>query len=155
MIPSPQTSRVQASPNIPTPQRSGQAPPLEPEASHGDTGASQASPAHQAARPGGLFDAIADGRPFPSVVHEAMAPDDQEIDRAKVIVQAFEDAESAGRDTVSLGSKLIDASVIKRALSTVELAMKVGKLPGDWRDVDSGEKPGAFRNGRTVEKGGG
>ena len=73
MIPSPQTSRVQASPNIPTPQRSGQVPPLEPEASHGDTGASQASPAHQAARPGGLFDAIADRRPFPSVVHEAMA----------------------------------------------------------------------------------
>lgn len=89
-----------------------------------------------------------------AVVHEAFAPDEQEIEKAKRIVLAFEDAETRGLGVVSLGSKMIDAPVVKRALTTVEMAMKVGKLAGDWRDADSGEKPGAHRDGRTVEKGG-
>ncbi len=49
---------------------------------------------------------------------------------------------------------MIDAPVVKRALTTVTTAMRVGKLDGDWRDTDSGDKPGARKNGRTVEKGG-
>ena len=88
------------------------------------------------------------------VVHEAFAPDEQEINRAKTIVVAFEEAQSKGLGVVSLGSKMIDAPVVKRALTTVTTAMRVGKLDGDWRDTDSGDKPGARKNGRTVEKGG-
>ncbi len=87
-----------------------------------------------------------------SVVQEAFAPDEEEIARAKKIVLAFEEAESKGLGVVSLGSKMIDAPVVKRALTTVETALKMGKLQGDWRDIDSGVKPGAHRNGRTVEK---
>ena len=70
------------------------------------------------------------------------------------IVLAFEEAESKGLGVVSLGSKMIDAPVVKRALATVEAAMMVGALAGDWRDEDSGEKPGARKQGRSVEKGG-
>lgn len=88
------------------------------------------------------------------VVHEAFAPDEIEIDRAKQIVVAFEEAQSKGLGVVSLGSKMIDAPVVKRALTTVTTAMKVGKLDGDWREAENGEKPGAHKNGRTVEKGG-
>ncbi len=89
-----------------------------------------------------------------AVVHQAMAPDAAEIDRAKKIVLAFEEAEAKGLGVVSLGSKMIDAPVVKRALTTVETALLVGIIPGDWRDTDTGEKPGARKNGRTVEKGG-
>jgi citrate lyase subunit beta/citryl-CoA lyase len=68
------------------------------------------------------------------VVHEAFAPDEAEIDRARKIVLAFEEAESQGLGVVSLGSKMIDAPVVKRALTTVETAIRVGRLGADWRE---------------------
>jgi citrate lyase subunit beta/citryl-CoA lyase len=69
-----------------------------------------------------------------AVVHEAFAPDEAEIDRAMKIVMAFEDAEARGLGVVSLGSKMIDAPVVKRAVTTVETAIRVGKLAADWRE---------------------
>jgi citrate lyase subunit beta/citryl-CoA lyase len=69
-----------------------------------------------------------------SVIHEAFAPTDAEIERARKIVTAFEDAEAKGLGVVSLGSKMIDPPVVKRALHTVNLAVAVGKLDSDWRN---------------------
>jgi len=86
-------------------------------------------------------------------VHEAFAPDEAEIDRATRIVLAFEEAEAKGLGVVSLGSKMIDAPVVKRAVALVEQAKLVGKLSGDWRDELSGAKPGARRGGKMNEKG--
>jgi citrate lyase subunit beta/citryl-CoA lyase len=68
------------------------------------------------------------------VIHEAFAPADAEIERAKRIVLAFQDAESRGLGVVSLGSKMIDPPVVKRALHTVDQAIATGKLDEDWRD---------------------
>jgi citrate lyase subunit beta/citryl-CoA lyase len=73
-----------------------------------------------------------------AVVHEAMAPGEAEIDRAVRIVRAFEEAEARGLGVVALGSKMIDAPVVKRALTTVETAVQVGRLPADWRDAEAG-----------------
>jgi citrate lyase subunit beta/citryl-CoA lyase len=70
------------------------------------------------------------------VVHEAMAPTDQEIEKAQMIVRAFDAAQVKGLGVVSLGSKMIDAPVVKRALTTVDTAVLVGKLAADWRDAD-------------------
>lgn len=70
------------------------------------------------------------------VVHEAIAPSDQEISKAKRIVRAFDEAEAKGLGVVSLGSKMIDAPVVKRALTTVDTAVLVGKLAEGWRDED-------------------
>ena len=56
------------------------------------------------------------------VVHEAFAPTEEEIEKAKKIVEAFEEAERKGLGVVSLGSKMIDPPVVKRALRTLELA---------------------------------
>jgi len=39
---------------------------------------------------------------------------------------------------VSLGSKMIDPPVVKRALTTVETAVMVQKLDADWRDEVGG-----------------
>jgi citrate lyase subunit beta/citryl-CoA lyase len=68
------------------------------------------------------------------VIHEAFAPAGAEIDRAKKVVLAFEDAQARGLGVVSLGSKMIDPPVVKRALHTIDLAVAVGKLKGNWRE---------------------
>lgn len=72
------------------------------------------------------------------VVHEAMAPDRAEIDRAKQVVLAFEEAERLGLGVVSLGSKMIDPPVVKRAQTTLAMALRVGSLDADWRDPQVG-----------------
>lgn len=54
------------------------------------------------------------------VVHEAFAPTDAEIEKAKKIVEAFEEAKSSGSGVVSIGSKMIDAPVVKRALNILK-----------------------------------
>jgi len=60
------------------------------------------------------------------VVHEAFAPTEQEIENAKKIVTAFEDAEKKGLGVVSIGSKMIDLPVVKRAQNTLKLAKLSG-----------------------------
>jgi len=67
------------------------------------------------------------------VVHEAFAPSPEEIDKAKKIVLAFEDAEKQGLGVVSLGSKMIDAPVVKRAQRIIKLALLNKVLEEDWR----------------------
>jgi citrate lyase subunit beta / citryl-CoA lyase len=69
-----------------------------------------------------------------AVVHEAFAPAGVEVEKAVRIVRAFDKAEAAGLGVVSLGTKMIDPPVVKRALRTVELAEKVGRLSAGWRE---------------------
>ncbi len=57
-----------------------------------------------------------------AVIHEAFAPTEEELAKAKRIVEAFEDAERRGLGVVSLGSKMIDPPVVKRAQRVVWLA---------------------------------
>ena len=59
------------------------------------------------------------------IVHDAFAPTDKELAKAERIVAAFKDAEEKGLGVVSLGSKMIDPPVVKRALKTVELAKRL------------------------------
>ncbi len=62
------------------------------------------------------------------VIHEAFAPSPGEIERARKIVAAFEDARARGLGVVSLGSKMIDPPVVERALRLVERARAMGLL---------------------------
>ncbi len=57
-----------------------------------------------------------------AVVHEAFAPTQTELEKARRIVAAFEEAQKKGLAAVSLGSKMIDPPVVKRALRVVKLA---------------------------------
>ncbi len=66
-----------------------------------------------------------------SVIHEAFAPTQAEIDKARRIVSAFDDAKSRGVGVVSLGSKMIDAPVVNRALKLVERAKSMGLISSD------------------------
>ena len=67
------------------------------------------------------------------VINESFLPTQKEIEKAKKIVIAFEDAESKGIGVVSLGSKMIDAPVVKRARKVVKLAEENNLLSKDWR----------------------
>jgi citrate lyase subunit beta/citryl-CoA lyase len=67
------------------------------------------------------------------VVHEAFTPTAEEIEKAKKIVLASDEAEKKGLGVVSLGSKMIDPPVVKRALKTIELAILNDLLSEDWR----------------------
>ncbi|MEZ5066825.1 MAG: aldolase/citrate lyase family protein [bacterium] len=68
------------------------------------------------------------------VVNEGFTPAGEDLARAKRIVLAWDEAEAAGRGVVSLGSKMIDAPVVKRARRAVELAVAGGTLPADWKE---------------------
>ncbi|MFC2170419.1 aldolase/citrate lyase family protein [Calditrichota bacterium] len=68
------------------------------------------------------------------VVHQGFAPTEVEIDKAVKITLAFDKAEREGKGVVSLGSKMIDPPVVKRALRTITQAENEGKLKPGWRD---------------------
>jgi citrate lyase subunit beta/citryl-CoA lyase len=68
------------------------------------------------------------------VVNETFLPTESEIDKAKKIVLAFEEAEAKGLGVVSLGSKMIDAPVVKRARRIVKLAEENKLLSKNWRE---------------------
>jgi citrate lyase subunit beta/citryl-CoA lyase len=62
------------------------------------------------------------------VIHEAFAATEAELEYAVRVVRAFEEARAKGLGVVSLGSKMIDPPVVKRAQRTVDLARKTGRL---------------------------
>lgn len=70
------------------------------------------------------------------VIHENFAPAEVEIEKAKKIVLAFKEAEAKGLGVVSLGSKMIDPPVVKRAENTIKTAIQTGKLDKDWLTDD-------------------
>ena len=59
------------------------------------------------------------------VIQKAFTPTKEEIEKARLIVKAFEEAEARGSGVVALGSKMIDPPVVKRAQKTLELASKL------------------------------
>jgi len=61
-------------------------------------------------------------------------PAEKEIKKAKKIVKAFDEAKARGLSVVSLGSKMLDPPVVKRAENTILLAIKTGKLNENWKD---------------------
>jgi len=68
------------------------------------------------------------------VIHENYAPDATEIEKAKKIVNAFMEATANGLGVVSLGTKMIDPPVVKRAQKLIDLAISMGKLSPGWRE---------------------
>lgn len=63
------------------------------------------------------------------VIHEVFAPSQAEIDKALKVVAAFEDAQARGLGVVSVGSKMIDAPVVHRAVKLVARARSMGLIP--------------------------
>ncbi|MFB0516608.1 MAG: CoA ester lyase, partial [Candidatus Neomarinimicrobiota bacterium] len=69
------------------------------------------------------------------VIHEAFAPTEAEIEQAGEIVLAFDEARAKGLGVVSLGTKMIDPPVVRRAQRTMDLAMAIGLVPENWKPI--------------------
>jgi len=63
------------------------------------------------------------------------APDKDEVEKAKKIVLAFDEATAKGLGVVSLGTKMIDPPVVKRALQSIKLAIELGILTANWKNL--------------------
>ena len=61
-------------------------------------------------------------------IHRAFAPTPAELEKALAIVAAFNEAQARGLSVVSLGSRMVDPPVVRRALRLVEDARRVGLL---------------------------
>lgn len=68
------------------------------------------------------------------VINRCFMPTTAEIDKAKNIVRAFFKAREEGSAVVAMDSKMIDAPVVKRAIRTIDKAIKSGILPENWRE---------------------
>jgi citrate lyase subunit beta/citryl-CoA lyase len=66
------------------------------------------------------------------VIEKAFAPDSLEIEKACKIVAAFNEASKKGLGVVSLGTKMIDAPVVKKAQKNIQLALQLKLLSPDW-----------------------
>ena len=66
-------------------------------------------------------------------IHDEFSPTESEIKKAKIIVMAFHQAEAKGLGVVSLGSKMIDPPVVKRAQNTISLAVSMSLIPKNWK----------------------
>jgi citrate lyase subunit beta/citryl-CoA lyase len=63
-----------------------------------------------------------------AVIHQAFAPTAAEIEKAQRIVAAYHEAQKKGLGVVSLGSKMIDAPVVNRAVKLMAQAEAMGLL---------------------------
>jgi citrate lyase subunit beta/citryl-CoA lyase len=74
------------------------------------------------------------------VIRDGFAPSADEIEKSKKIITAFEEARKTGLGVVSLGSKMIDPPVVSRAFRTINLAIRLGLLTGEWMNEIPPEK---------------
>lgn len=65
------------------------------------------------------------------VIHEGFKPTTPEIEKAREIVAAYNEAKENGLGVISIGSKMIDAPVVKRAEQTLLLARKFKLMDAD------------------------
>ncbi len=68
-----------------------------------------------------------------AVIKDCFKPTEEEIDKACKIADAFHKAEEKGLGVVALGSKMIDPPVVKRAMKTIDLAIKFNLISKNWR----------------------
>jgi citrate lyase subunit beta/citryl-CoA lyase len=61
------------------------------------------------------------------VINEVFSPSPAEIEHARRVIAAFEEAQQAGRGTTSLDGKVVDMPVFSRARSLLDLAETVQK----------------------------
>jgi citrate lyase subunit beta/citryl-CoA lyase len=71
-----------------------------------------------------------------AIINQEFLPSKSELQKAKQIVKAFEEAREKGLSVVSLGSKMIDPPVVKRALRVIKLSLESGKIKKNWRNGD-------------------
>lgn len=67
-----------------------------------------------------------------AIIREGFEPGKDEIEKSRIIITAFEDAKAKGLGVTCIGSKMIDAPVVKRAERIIARAIAAGSLSKDW-----------------------
>ncbi len=62
------------------------------------------------------------------VIHEVFAPKPDEVDYALQVIEAIQRAREMGTGVISLGGKMVDAPVVKRAVRTLKTAQAHGLI---------------------------
>lgn len=73
------------------------------------------------------------------IVNQGFAPTEKEIEKAKRISLALEEAKKRGSGVVALGSKMIDPPVVKRAERILKLAIENDQIPANWKEEGKDE----------------
>ncbi len=73
------------------------------------------------------------------IVHAGFAPSEKEIIKAKKISLAMKGAQEKGTGVISLGTKMIDPPVVKRAERVLKLAIRNKQIPANWIKEDRDE----------------
>lgn len=68
------------------------------------------------------------------IVNDGFSPSKREIEKAKKISLAIEEAQKKRSGVVSLGSKMIDPPVVKRAERILKLAIQNNQIPANWKE---------------------
>jgi len=68
------------------------------------------------------------------IISENFAPSENELEEAKRIVVAYDDAIKNGMGVVSLGTNMIDAPVVEKAKKVIQQAIALNKLGENWAD---------------------
>ncbi|WP_445733566.1 aldolase/citrate lyase family protein [Mariniflexile sp.] len=69
------------------------------------------------------------------IISAHFAPTEDEIEEAKTIVLAFNEATKNGFGVVSLGTRMIDAPVVEKAKFIIEQAIALDKLNKNWTSI--------------------
>lgn len=85
------------------------------------------------------------------VIHEGFKPTDAAIDKAKEIVNAYREAKEKGLGVISIGSKMIDAPVVKRAEQTLALALKFRMINPEQSESGHQENNDKAERGKSTE----
>ena len=65
------------------------------------------------------------------VLNEVFSPSEEEINHARRVIEAFEEAAAMGRGSTSLDGKVVDVPVVKRAQALLEQAARMGLLDSE------------------------
>jgi citrate lyase subunit beta/citryl-CoA lyase len=68
------------------------------------------------------------------IISENFTPSEEELEEAKRIVSAYNDAFENGLGVVSLGAKMIDAPVVEKARRVIEQAIALNRLNENWNN---------------------
>ncbi|MBJ7881957.1 aldolase/citrate lyase family protein [Gelidibacter salicanalis] len=68
------------------------------------------------------------------IISKHFAPTDDEIEEAKTIVFAYNDAIKNGLGVISLGTKMIDAPVVEKSKNIIKQAISSQRLDENWTD---------------------
>jgi len=60
------------------------------------------------------------------IINAGFSPTKEEVDYARQVVQAFEEAQALGDGSIALGGQLIDLPIVERARRTLEMARALG-----------------------------